>query len=115
MRTLREADARNDAMDDRGDRISGSQLLETRSAPSTTQRQWQGTPGSDPNAKLASPSLLMNAPTIGGAKKHYDENGTPVRHALVEPPTTYLEPAPGVPVAIPEPPKKKVGFFGWFD
>jgi hypothetical protein len=41
----------------------------------------------------------------------YDNNGKPVRKALVEPPVTYLEPAPGVPVttedgAPPEQQKK---------
>ena len=39
----------------------------------------------------------------------YDRDGNPRRQALVQPPVAYLQPAPGVPVAIPEEKKSDRG------
>jgi hypothetical protein len=113
IRTLQEADAREKSRGDRGNLIPSSQLLAQR-VPPAVSRPNPNVPGADPAADLVSPTALMNAPVIGGdATPLYDANGTPTRRALVEPPVTYLEPAPGAAVAIPPPPKKK-GLFGWF-
>jgi hypothetical protein len=111
--TLQEAEARENARGDRGNLVPASQLLAQRMPPGVS-RPNPNVPGADPAADLVSPSALMNAPTIGGDETPlYDASGKPNRRALIEPPVTYLEPAPGAPVAIP-PPKKNSGLFGWF-
>ncbi|HUG63264.1 MAG TPA: hypothetical protein VMP03_15565 [Methylomirabilota bacterium] len=108
-RLLREAEARAAARDDRGDLIPADELLAQRSPPS---RRIQGdlSPSGKP---IPSRELAGTMPIGGGATSLYDSSGQPVRRALVEPPVTYLEPAPGVPVAIPEEKSESGGLFSW--
>jgi hypothetical protein len=110
-RLLREADARARARGDREELVPASELLDTRTPP---KRKLVG--DYSLNDKPLFPSELNKGPrSIGGDASLYDASGRPVRRALVEPPVAYLEPAPGVPVAIPEeqPTAGRKGLFGW--
>lgn len=115
-RRLRAAEKR-DA--ERGDDalLSPSELLATRVPPTDTSLRRAGDSGYDP-ARPLMPSQLKGMPMTAQAQGPYEPTtGTPRRRALVEPPVEYLTPAPGQPVALPDPdadPKKKKGLFSWF-
>lgn len=96
-RLLREAAERERARGDKGNPVPPSELLATRTPPTprSNARTWD-----DPADPLM-PSELERMPSLS-ANGLYDETGRPIRRALTEPPVTYLEPAPGAPVEIPE-------------
>jgi hypothetical protein len=106
-RLLREAEKKN-ATRDKRDPIPSSELMGLRTPPPAQVAPAQRDGPLMPSELRGGPtSLASNGPL-------YDSAGQPVRRALVEPPVAYLEPAPGVPVAIPEdPPKKRTGLFAW--
>ncbi len=105
VRRLREAEEREAARGDRGNTIAGSELLAVRTPPRPGPR------ANDAAGEIVAPSKLSGSFPAASEASLYDSQGRPVRRALVEPPVTYLEPAPGAPVAIPEEPRK--GFFSW--
>lgn len=112
-RRLRAAEAR-DAGRDAGDIISPSELMALRVPPS--QRPGPHDSNYDP-ARPVMPSKLKGFTSTGSeVAGPYDRTGAPQRRALVEPPVEYLTPAPGQPVAPPDPnedPSKKKGLFSW--
>lgn len=110
-RRLQEA-ARREAVRERGDPIAPSELMAERLPPSSQPRELPPSVAPDP-ARILRPSQLASPASLGGPESLYDEAGNPRRRALVEPPVEYLQPAPGAPVAIPPPPKKKT-MFSWF-
>jgi hypothetical protein len=96
QRVLKEAAARDAARGDDNHQLTPSELMSTRLPQNTTR------PNSSPNSiedasKPLLPSQLGSMPRTASSEL-YDASGKPVRKALVEPPVTYLEPAPGAPV-----------------
>jgi hypothetical protein len=109
-RLMREADQRQLSRGD-NELVPASELLATRTPPRPRKivNSWD-----DPGKPLM-PSELRKGPTSLAVNPIYTETGQPVRRALTDPPVTYLEPAPGAPVVIPEeqPSAEGKGLFSW--
>lgn len=116
-RRLRAAAAR-EAGREPDDPIAPSELLATRVPPSERKSVTGPHDSNHDPARPLMPSQLAGftsaGPEVSGP---YNRDGTPQRRALVEPPVEYLTPAPGQPVAPPDPKDdpnyKKKGLFNW--
>lgn len=104
---LKAAEAR-EAGRDQSDRTPPSELLATR-LPSR-----QGRSGAEDEVmdKPLMPHQFAGMKSSGiDSSGVYDASGTPRRRALVEPPVSYLEPAPGAEVTTKERPKPTQSFW----
>ncbi|WP_181705939.1 hypothetical protein [Chthonobacter rhizosphaerae] len=118
-RRLREADRRAAARAERNGEgesaaIPPSELLATRVTPRTGPVDPQFYDGERDPAQPLRPSQLKGPQVSLSSDGIYDQSGTPRRRALVEPPVTYLQPAPNAPISEPEPTGPKKGIFNWF-
>lgn len=107
-KVLRDAAAREAGREDK-DQVPSSELMAVR-VPDARNATGSEVTVSDSDRRRLLPSELGSMPRDKSSRL-YDNNGKPVRKALVEPPVSYLEPAPGVPVttddgAPPEQQKK---------
>lgn len=117
-RRLREAEARNARREKANGEggaevIPPSELLGTRLAARSGPIDPQFYDGERDPAQPLKPSQLRAPQVQITSDGIYDANGNPRRRALVEPPVTYLEPAPNAPVSEPAPTGPKKGIFSW--
>ncbi len=105
-KVLRDAAAREAGREDK-DQVPSSELMAIR-VPDARNATGSEVTISDSDRRRLLPSELGNMPRDKSSRL-YDANGKPVRKALVEPPVSYLEPAPGVPVTTDDgaPPEQK--------
>lgn len=105
---LAEASAREAARGEDNHQLTPSELTAVR-LPNASSRPMTSPNSIEEASHPLLPSQLGSMPREN-ASRLYDNNGKPVRKALVEPPVAYLEPAPGVPVTTddgsPAAPKK---------
>ena len=107
-KVLADAAARDAGREDK-DLVPSSELMSVR-VPDARSGSSADVTVSDSDRRRVLPSALGTMPRDKSTRL-YDSNGKPVRKALVEPPVTYLQPAPGVPVTTddgspPDPQKK---------
>ncbi|WP_026790898.1 hypothetical protein [Pleomorphomonas oryzae] len=96
-KVLTDAAAREAGRDDK-DLLPASEMTAIRVPDArTAEASDASVTTSDSDRRRLLPSQLGNIPRDKSTRL-YDANGKPVRRALVEPPVSYLEPAPGVPV-----------------
>lgn len=94
---LTDAEAR-EAGRDPEDLVPSSELLAVRVPDARSKEASDASvTTTDADRRRVLPSQLGNIPRDKSSRL-YDASGKPTRKALVEPPVTYLEPAPGVPV-----------------
>ncbi len=93
-KNLADAAAREAGREDK-DQLPASELLAVR-VPDARSGSSDITK-SDSDRRRVMPSQLGAMPRDKSSRL-YDGSGQPVRRALVEPPVSYLQPAPGVPV-----------------
>lgn len=107
-KVLTDAAAREAGREDK-DLVPSSELTAVRVPDArTAEASDASVTTSDSDRRRLLPSQLGTMPRDKSTRL-YDASGKPVRRALVEPPVSYLEPAPGVPVTTDDgaPPEQK--------